>query len=65
MGDAGDRGPIKDVAPGDVFLINDLYHGGSPLPDLTVFVPVFSGDKRLLWTIVRAISAIGGATHGR
>ena len=56
---------FKDVAPGDVFLLNDPYHGGSHLPDLTVFVPVFSGDKRLLWTIVRAhFSDIGGATHG-
>jgi len=56
---------FKNVVPGDVFLLNDPYHGGSHLPDLTVFVPVFSGDKRLLWTIVRAhFSDIGGATHG-
>src|SRR5260370_14604468 len=56
---------FKDVAPGDVILLNDPYHGGSQLPDLTVFVPVFAGDKRLLWTIVRAHqSDIGGATHG-
>jgi N-methylhydantoinase B len=56
---------FKDVAPGDVFLLNDPYHGGSHLPDLTVFVPVFSGGKRLLWTIVRAhFSDIGGGTHG-
>ena len=50
---------------GDVILLNDPYHGGSHLPDLTAFVPVFAGDKRLLWTIVRAHqSDIGGATHG-
>jgi len=56
---------FKDVKPGDVFLLNDPYYGGSHLPDLTVFVPVFDGDKRLLWTIVRAHqSDIGGATHG-
>ena len=56
---------FKDVVPGDVFLLNDPYHGGSHLPDLTAFVPVFDGDKRLLWTIVRAHqSDIGGATHG-
>jgi N-methylhydantoinase B len=56
---------FEDVEPGDVFLLNDPYHGGSHLPDLTVFVPVFSGDKRQLWTIVRAhFSDIGGATHG-
>src|SRR4029077_16433256 len=56
---------FKDVKPGDVFLLNDPSFGGSHLPDLTVFVPVFDGDKRLLWTIVRAHqSDIGGATHG-
>src|SRR6478609_2703900 len=56
---------FKDVKPGDVILLNDPYHGGSHLPDLTAFVPVFDGNKRLLWTIVRAHqSDIGGATHG-
>src|ERR1700755_3469410 len=56
---------FKDVKPGDVFLLNDPYYGGSHLPDPTVFVPVFAGEKRLLWTIVRAHqSDIGGGTHG-
>ena len=54
-----------DIRRGDVVLLNDPYHGGSHLPDLTAFVPIFDGDKRLLWTIVRAHqSDIGGATHG-
>jgi N-methylhydantoinase B len=56
---------FKDIAPGDVILLNDPYHGGSHLPDLTAFVPVFDGGERLLWTVVRAHqSDIGGATHG-
>src|SRR5882757_7506355 len=56
---------FKDVAPGDVILLNDPYHGGSHLPDLTAFVPIFDGRRRLLWTIVRAHqSDIGGGTHG-
>lgn len=56
---------FRDVAPGDVFLLNDPYHGGSHLPDLTAFVPVFAEGQRMLWTIVRAHqSDIGGATHG-
>jgi len=56
---------FKDINPGDVILLNDPYHGGSHLPDLTAFVPFFDGEKRLLWTIVRAHqSDIGGATHG-
>jgi len=56
---------FKEVRPGDVILLNDPYHGGSHLPDLTAFVPIFDGERRLLWTIVRAHqSDIGGATHG-
>ncbi len=56
---------FKDVVPGDVILMNDPYHGGSHLPDLTAFVPVFDGERRLFWTIVRAHqSDIGGSTYG-
>ncbi|RVU13788.1 hydantoinase B/oxoprolinase family protein [Methylobacterium oryzihabitans] len=56
---------FRDVVPGDVFLMNDPYHGGSHLPDLTAFVPVFDGEARLFWTIVRAHqSDIGGSTYG-
>ena len=34
-----------DIRKGDVFLLNDPYHGGNHLPDLTAFVPVFEGDN--------------------
>ncbi len=54
-----------DIHQGDVFLLNDPYHGGNHLPDLTAFVPVFEGDLPRLWSINRAHqSDIGGATHG-
>ncbi len=54
-----------DIHPGDVFLLNDPYHGGNHLPDLTAFVPVFEGDRPRFWSINRAHqSDIGGATHG-
>jgi len=56
-----------DIHPGDVFLLNDPYHGGNHLPDLTCFVPVFidGNDKPVFWTLNRAHqSDIGGATHG-
>jgi len=58
-----------DIHQGDVFLLNDPYHGGNHLPDLTAFVPVFAdanGDGRpRFWSINRAHqSDIGGATHG-
>ena len=54
-----------DIHQGDVFLLNDPYHGGNHLPDLTAFVPIFEGDKPIFWAINRAHqSDIGGATHG-
>jgi N-methylhydantoinase B len=56
---------FPDPSPGDVYLLNDPYRGGSHLPDLTVFVPVFAGETLMFWSSVRAHhSDIGGATHG-
>ena len=55
----------EDIHPGDVFLLNDPYHGGSHLPDLTAFVPVFADGTLIFWTVNRAHhSDIGGATPG-
>ncbi len=52
-------------AAGDVYLLNDPYHGGSHLPDLTAFVPVLVSARTVFWSVVRAHqSDIGGATHG-
>ena len=55
-----------DVHEGDVFLLNDPYHGGNHLPDLTAFVPIFIPEEGpRFWSINRAHqSDIGGATHG-
>mgnify|MGYP003694706655 CR=1 FL=1 len=36
---------VDRVQPGDVFLLNDPYHGNNHLPDLTAFVPVFVGRR--------------------
>src|SRR3954451_1450101 len=56
---------FPDPEPYDVYLLNDPYRGGSHLPDLTVFVPVFAAGALLFWSVVRAHhSDIGGATHG-
>ncbi len=53
------------IRPGDVYLLNDPYCGGNHLPDLTVFVPVFDGERMVFWSINRSHqSDIGGATHG-
>ena len=52
-----------DVHKGDVFLLNDPYFGGSHLPDITAFVPIFNDDQLVFWAVNRAHhSDIGGAT---
>jgi len=56
---------FPDPRSDDVYVLNDPYRGGSHLPDLTVFVPVFAGEALMFWSVVRAHhSDIGGATHG-
>ena len=32
------------MQPGDVYVLNDPYHGGTHLPDITVVTPVWSGE---------------------
>ena len=57
------------MAPGDVFVLNDPYHGGTHLPDVTVITPVYLGagaDERPLFYVgSRGHHAdIGGTTPG-
>ena len=55
-----------DMQPGDVYLTNDPYHGGSHLPDLTVVSPVFDDeDRRVFFVANRGHHAdIGGIAPG-
>jgi 5-oxoprolinase (ATP-hydrolysing) len=55
------------IAPGDVFVLNDPYRGGTHLPDVTVITPVFDTTARelLFWVGSRGHHAdIGGLTPG-
>jgi len=55
------------IAPGDVFVLNDPYRGGTHLPDVTVITPVFdtAGRELLFWVGSRGHHAdIGGLTPG-
>src|SRR5580704_3191754 len=53
------------VAPGDVFIHNDPYQGGSHLPDVNVVAPAYFGDRMLGFGCVRAHwPDIGSATPG-
>jgi 5-oxoprolinase (ATP-hydrolysing) len=52
---------------GDVYAVNDPYHGGTHLPDVTVITPVFDrdGDEILFFVASRGHHAeIGGITPG-
>ena len=55
------------MRPGDVYALNDPYHGGTHLPDVTVVTPVFddSGRDILFYVASRGHHAeIGGITPG-
>jgi 5-oxoprolinase (ATP-hydrolysing) len=54
------------MAPGDSFVLNDPYEGGTHLPDITVVTPFFGAAARpLLYVASRAHHAdIGGRTPG-
>jgi 5-oxoprolinase (ATP-hydrolysing) len=59
------------MKPGDVYVLNDPYHGGTHLPDVTVITPVFgnggdgSGGEVLFYVASRGHHAeIGGLTPG-
>ena len=55
------------VAPGDVYVINAPYNGGTHLPDITVCTPVFDDKKKkiLFWVASRGHHAdVGGISPG-
>jgi 5-oxoprolinase (ATP-hydrolysing) len=56
-----------DLRPGDAFLLNSPYHGGTHLPDMTVVTPVFdaAGGGLRFFTASRAHHAdVGGISPG-
>jgi N-methylhydantoinase B len=56
---------FPDAAPGDVFIHNDPYRGGSHLPDVNVVAPAFHNDALLGFGCVRAHwPDVGSATPG-
>ncbi len=55
----------SSMQPGNVYVLNDPYHGGTHLPDITVITPVYLGDKPLFYVGSRGHHAdIGGTTPG-
>ncbi len=51
---------------GDVYVLNDPYHGGTHLPDVTVVTPVFGQAGRILFYVASRghHAEIGGITPG-
>ncbi|MFD6331357.1 hydantoinase B/oxoprolinase family protein [Streptomyces niveus] len=59
-----DEGSLR---PGDVYAVNDPYHGGTHLPDVTVVTPVFDEEGEQLRFLVASRghhAEIGGITPG-
>jgi len=64
---AGRRGDGRGLRPGDVYMLNAPYNGGTHLPDITVILPVFEDPEAapLFWVAARGHHAdVGGITPG-
>src|SRR5581483_3381141 len=54
-----------DLAPGDVIYHNDPLTGGSHLPDMTMYKPVFFKGELMFWTVNRShMDETGGPLAG-
>jgi N-methylhydantoinase B len=59
------RFPPSTMQPGDVFILNDPYSGGTHLPDIVILVPVvFEGRVLALCATMCHHQEIGGKTPG-
>jgi N-methylhydantoinase B len=55
----------QDHLPGQAWILNDPYRGGTHLPDITVITPVFAGHELIAFAASRAHHAdVGGPTPG-
>ena len=55
----------RDPEPGDVFVMNDPYSGGTHLPDVTLISPIAIADELVGYAVTRAHhSDIGGMRAG-
>ena len=56
---------FEELYPGDVVVLNDPYHGGTHLPDITMISPVFAGGDLCYFVASRAHHAdVGGMSPG-
>ena len=53
------------LAPGDMAALNDPFHGGNHLPDITLIAPVYVGKRLVYYAANRAHHAdVGGSAPG-
>jgi len=60
-----ERFPPRSLNPGDGIVLNDPFHGGAHLPDLTLVTPVYHDDSIIAFAANRAHHAdVGGSQAG-
>jgi N-methylhydantoinase B len=65
MSVAAVREAFPDMGPGDVYIVNDPFRGGTHLPDLTLVSPVCIDDQVIAYLATRAHHAdVGGISPG-
>ena len=63
--DADLRSGAATMHPGNVYVLNDPYHGGTHLPDITVITPVYLNGQPTFYVGSRGHHAdVGGITPG-
>ncbi|MEM7340169.1 MAG: hydantoinase B/oxoprolinase family protein [Actinomycetota bacterium] len=61
----GDTGDGTSMRPGDIYVLNAPYNGGTHLPDITVIKPVFDEGRIIFYVASRGHHAdVGGMTPG-
>ena len=60
------RERASEIRPGDAYVLNAPYNGGTHLPDITIIKPIFSGEGELLFYAASRghHTDIGGTTPG-
>ncbi|MFT4932905.1 MAG: N-methylhydantoinase B, partial [Natronomonas sp.] len=65
MPDAVDAVQAHDPTPGDAFVLNDPFEGGTHLPDITIVSTIAPDDEIVGYAVTRAHHAdVGGMTPG-
>jgi N-methylhydantoinase B/oxoprolinase/acetone carboxylase alpha subunit len=57
--------PVAGMSDGDVYILNDPYCGGTHLPDITLFIPVFARGRAVAFSVATVHHQdVGGMAPG-